>query len=349
MTHPHLFWNIQNAYDYKLTMPQELEMEGEIKGDSELALRVMARKSQRLYQKKKLNYRATVVEIMADAEADLIGIVEFCVGKTEIYKQGIKVQEYVTNEHFGVGQLMISLNDRLKSHKMFYCAFSPLNTTDIVAYLEESGRISTIVSKNTMFEMYGLLYNSSIFNAVNSQGAYTSRMELINEKPFPGRFPGCIYLDSKTTEAQITYIINHSIYGGTRKTDINKRKNTLHLLSQVIESLTTDHNGRKNELKIAIAGDFNLDWTEYETLYKVLSDSGMDTACIGDKKTSRVYGSVTDLHHAYDQIFIRNLSLGAPKNFTGQAIDFADCYFEGNYGKAKYISDHLPVTSIIEF
>ncbi len=367
-----MFWNIQNVYEYKTVHPEELELEAEIAGDDELNAEKIMRKSQRLYDKLGVDQRSDVANIILNFDLDLVAIVEFSVGKTDLVAQGsVDTDEHLGSvvyaDHFGPEQYLITLNDRMYAadeSRPWEFVKSAVNAPNIGIRQDDDGSVSKIVHKNSMFEFYAMLWRGDRLQSLKSNKDPLGDGEYARMQPvgihmnggfvfFDERQPYySIFADASDATNHFTIITNHSVYGGNSRSAMDKRANTI---SRIASSKTVN-DAVVDGHPIAVCGDFNLDYGSYEGAYAPLNGDGSGasssssveqglTTCIGDVKSTRVYKSIKDLKNAYDQIFtggfVDNCKDAGIFNFAEHLYIDEDTE-QPIYDLARRVSDHLP-------
>ncbi|BAY35575.1 hypothetical protein NIES2107_74870 (plasmid) [Nostoc carneum NIES-2107] len=354
-----MFWNIQNVYEYKTITPKELEQTPSDPTKHVRKRRKLESNSQKLYEDYKTNFRDTVVNIIDENDPDVVVLVELSVGKNELIDSGtvepngnsrvIKASIFVDN--WSLYQYQIDLNfwAKLKNKNRYWqSAQSPVNCSDIIAIIDPTGKIIEIKHRNSMFELYGILWDSNKLNIKNL--GEERRIEIVNKPfdsnadlPFAQRCPGFAQFIDLSGKDLFSLVMIHSVYGN----NMTDRANSIEYISRlkvVYDAVTVRNPG----FPLVIAGDFNLDFQKESSKYRPLIDtiSGRGLKARINKMTSIGKPNQSDpnsyMKNAYDNIFTRNFSNDLEE---GEVFDFVAEFYGGatNIKEALRISDHLPI------
>ncbi len=359
-----MFWNIQNIYEYKTVTPGELELERSITGQPGLNVDNVVRRSQRLYEQLQIDHRNAVNRIMIVNNPDVVAIVEFSVGKTDLVAQGklgpsVAGVSVVYADHFGPEQYMISLNESFAAAGLgrpWQLMKSAVNAPDLKIQEDDGGSIIKVTHKNSMFEFYSIFWRADKLQALNADKAVVGVGEAAPIYPvrdaegdlqeYDEREPYyAVFAKATDATKYFSLVTNHSVYGGTSAAAMAKRASTVNKIA----TSGVVHDAVANNKPIAVCGDFNLDYgtraEDYLPLNGVDPHGKAFTTCIGDVKSTRVYKSIDDLKNAYDQIFTKNFS----NDLKGATVfNFAEYLHIDRdtglpiYDLARRVSDHLP-------
>lgn len=366
-----MFWNIQNVYDFKIVAPAELALEELIKGQPTMSsrkLRDLKANSKNFFEKKKIEYRDRIAAIIGAVNPDIIAIVEFSVGKGDLELSG-KVPEGVEQtvknalvefDHWGPRQYQVSLNDYYKDvlglDRWWASSVSSVNCSDIIAKIKEDWKVQKIEHSNSMFELYGLLWDERKVEMVGDFAIDNRGVD--GSLHFPQRSPGVAWFKDKESERQFLLVMIHSVFGKGTVDEVRKmRSKPIKAISQ----LQVVRAALKRSNPIVVAGDFNLDFSKFKDAYEPLLKDIKLKARI-DGKTSLGKPSAefpkSYVRNAYDNIFTLNFandtSQGAIKDFVRDEFEVSPSGPWDNAEKLKIedalkVSDHLPVFAKLRF
>jgi len=349
-----MFWNIENVYDYKIVTPDELELEKQNQTEEEKKakegeeLAALKKKSKNLFQQTGTAHREQVASIIKAVDPDIVVLVELSVRRSELLKSGkVSDTKFVEFDHWGPRQYQVSLNDLYEKERWWASATSQVNCSDLVKGLDAAGNVKTITHRNTMFELYGLLWDTKKVDLVGdfrvTDRGTNGKLNFFQRNPGVARFQ-----EVGETKRQFLLVMVHSGYGGKDEAVLKKRGKVISNL-MYLNDVDRAINGPKFS-PVVVAGDFNLDYESHAEYYKPLKQERAGKAFkarINGKTSLRKKLSGTSYTlHAYDNIFTRGF---ANDDSPGGIKDFVKDKFEEQLEKALQISNHLPVYATVRF
>jgi len=368
-----MFWNIQNVYDFKIVTPAELVLEESIRGEPEMGaekLKKLKENSIKLFQTHGIEHREHVASIIGAVNPDIVAIVEFSVGKADLELTGTVpqgmgktvVNALVEFDHWGARQYQVSLNDHyketLKLDRWWASSMSPVNCSDIIANLKNERKVEKIEHSNSMFELYGLLWDTRKVELVGDFAI--DNLGPDGSLHFPQRSPGVAWFKDKGSGRQFLLVMIHSVFGEGTAEEVRKlRSKPIRAISQ----LNVVQQAVKRFNPMAVAGDFNLDFSKNKASFDPLLEDIKFRARI-EGKTSLGKPAIRSkgayVRNAYDNIFTLNFANDTAK---GEIKDFVRDEFRvrapGDSGwdedalqkieNALKVSDHLPVFATLRF
>lgn len=308
--------------------------------------------------------RHWVARTINDSGADIVVIAELAIGIVHLRenindkivalrnenalkdKKGMFMEVEVGGGSWGPQEIQIELNKLYDVEgNPWESAVSAVNAVKDFTCQMQNNRLVLTKGKNSMVEMYGLLWrsdrvslgNKSISEAINLVTQDKTGTTLSFNERVPGHIEFFSPFDKSKKYFDLFCI--HNLFGdekGVGATD-RIRSNRAEGINNIAKLGLFDP--KKSQV---VAGDFNLDMNNAleVPLYKPFSDHMKQR--IKNTKTSYTdKGSVS----AYDHIFTSEL--GDFDKDDG-AIDIAVKYFGGSYEAAFKISDHMPVVAVLK-
>jgi len=379
-----MFWNIENVYDFKIVTPDELALEDQIgagtepsnetpeSGDQkEERIKKLEAQAKKLFQQERVEHREKVASIIKAVDPDIVVMVELSVGKADLVQSGQVAKgkrksiknAFVEFDHWGPRQYQVSLNDLYQKERnkdrWWASATSQVNCSDLVPELNEAGELQGIKHKNTMFELYGLLWDEKKVDLVGDFRVTNRRAK--GKLNFFQRNPGVArFQEVGPSRRQFLLVMIHSGYGGesTSVDDLRKKRGKIISNMMYLNDVDKAINGPKFS-PIVIAGDFNLDYGKQaeKGYYKPFEQQGFRERINGKTTLGKITKTFpkTYTRNAYDNIFTRGFandaSLGGIKDFVKDEFGVPEPSREHaqKIEEALKISNHLPVYATVRF
>jgi len=373
-----MFWNIENVYDYKIVTPDELELEkrnntkaeaDKADNDSEIDMtkvKALENKAKKLFQQDGIEHRELVASIIKAVNPDIVVLVELSVGRTDLVNSG-QVPEgktgriknaFIEFDHWGPRQYQVSLNDLYDKERWWASAISQVNCSNLVPGLNNAGQLQ-FEHKNTMFELYGLLWDTKKVDLVGDFRVTDRRAR--GKLNFFERNPGVArFQEVGSSRKQFLLVMIHSGYFGNPTEDNGVLKKRGKIISNLMYLNDVDRaiNGPKFS-PVVVAGDFNLDYggqTE-KGYYKPFEQQDFKARINGKTTLGKINKTFPNSYtrNAYDNIFTRGFtndaSPGGIKDFVKDEFQVPEPSKEHSQKieKALKISNHLPVYATVRF
>lgn len=307
--------------------------------------------------------REWIARTINDSGADIVVIAELSIGTRDILNnlnnrqvaqsnlnqfsgtQGNFFSVDVGGGAWGPHQIMVDLNKLYDTKgNPWRAAVSAINAIgDFTCSLsKDKKRVEFKKGKNSMVEMYGLLWRS---DRVSLGANPAIRIVSVDKSgaliKFRERAPGHIEIFSAQNETQKYFDLFclHNLFGketgsgAAERTRKNRGEGIDNLVKLGVFDLSKP---------TVVVGDFNLDMgsTLDAALYKPLQANMVQR--ISKQKSSYTPKSLVS---EYDHIFTKELG---PKHTDDTVINIADKYFNGSYASASLISDHMPVIAVLK-
>ena len=308
--------------------------------------------------------REWVARTINDSGADIVVIAELSIGTRDIFRNlnnrqvvegnlnalksaaGSFFTVDVGGGSWGPQQIQIDLN-KLYDVKgnPWRSAVSAINAvSDFTCSLDKNKKIEGKKGKNSMLEMYGLLWRADRVSLGSATEQQMIRVVSVDKNgaliQFRERAPGHIEFFSAQTPTvkYFDLFCLHNLYG--KETGSGAADRTRRNRGEGVVNLTKLKDFDPAHLTVVV-GDFNLDAgkSPEAAFYKPLNDQM--TRRIEDQKSSL---TATRLVSEYDHIYTSKLGGKHPDD---QVINIAEKYFGGSYKAAKIISDHLPIVAVL--
>lgn len=308
--------------------------------------------------------REWVARTINDSGADLVIIAELAIGtkdiasnlnnKTVIAHNKTSLTDKRGNFYavdcgggsWGPEQLQIDLNKLfgLKGNP-WHSALSAINASNDFTCKLSGEKIELKKGKNSMLEMYGLLWRSDKISLGAKPFDEIIKIVSVDKSgvliSFQERAPGHIefYSPSNPSKKVFDLFCIHNLFG--KETGSGAAERTRQNRGEGITNITKLNEFVPSQPTVVV-GDFNLDSSDKKDLefYKPFT-SVLTRRIHGQKSSFTASGLVSE----YDHIFT-SADLG-PVHKDDKVIDIAALYFGGDYSKALLISDHMPVVAVL--